>query len=69
MCNNGCHFEQKEAKKESHEFLEILLSYLSARRHYLQAEGEITALQTNYSQLQEQVWSTMKHSINAKVGI
>ncbi|XP_060080983.1 ectopic P granules protein 5 homolog [Ylistrum balloti] len=59
-------FVQNEAKRENHEFLEILNSYLSARRHFLQAEGEINALQTNYLHMLEQVWTTAKHSINAK---
>ncbi|XP_021361330.1 ectopic P granules protein 5 homolog [Mizuhopecten yessoensis] len=59
-------FVQHEAKKENHEFLEILTSYLSARRHFQQADGEIDALRTNYSQMLEQVWTTAKHSINAK---
>lgn len=58
---------QEEEKKENHEFYEILLSYLRARRNLLQSEGEITVLHEQYKELIEQSWVTSKHFVTAKV--
>ncbi|KAJ8314280.1 hypothetical protein KUTeg_008841 [Tegillarca granosa] len=59
-------FIQNEIKKENHEFYEILSNYQRSRKSYVQAEEEIRALQQNYNQLQEQVWTTERSTITAK---
>ena len=58
---------QEEEKKDNHEFYEILLSYLRARKNLLQSEGEIKTLHEQYSEIKEQAWVTSKHFITAKV--
>jgi hypothetical protein len=60
-------FLQNELRRENHEFYEILLSYLAARRHFLSAEQEVQVLQNDYTQFKEQSWITLKQSVPAKV--
>ncbi|XP_061187011.1 ectopic P granules protein 5 homolog [Saccostrea echinata] len=59
-------FIQSELKRENHEFYEIVLSYLGARRHFLSAEQEVQVLQADYTQYKEQSWVTIKQSMPAK---
>ena len=62
-------FFQEEEKKDNHEFYEILLSYLRARKNLIQSEGEITVLHGQYNEIKEQCWVTSKHFVTAKVCI
>ncbi|XP_041348486.1 ectopic P granules protein 5 homolog isoform X2 [Gigantopelta aegis] len=59
-------FIQNEAKKESHEFYEILLNYYRSRKNLLSAEDDIAILQKAYSQLMEEVWITTTHTVTAQ---
>ena len=58
---------QNEAKKENHEFFEILLNYHRSRKNLLSAEDDIAILQKAYTQLMEEVWITTTHTITAQV--
>ncbi|XP_046571414.1 LOW QUALITY PROTEIN: ectopic P granules protein 5 homolog [Haliotis rubra] len=59
-------FVLKEAKKDSHEFYEILLSYFRSRKNLISAEEDVKGLQSNYVKLQEEMWITTTKSISAQ---
>ncbi|XP_063408193.1 ectopic P granules protein 5 homolog isoform X1 [Mytilus trossulus] len=59
-------FIQEDEKKDNHEFYEILLSYLRARKNLIQSEGEIKVLHEQYTAIKEQSWVTSKHFVTAK---
>ncbi|XP_071084165.1 ectopic P granules protein 5 homolog [Haliotis cracherodii] len=59
-------FVVKEAKKDGHEFFEILLSYFRSRKNLISAEEDVKGLQSSYVKLQEEMWITTTKSISAQ---
>nr|KAG5697607.1 hypothetical protein BaRGS_001032 [Batillaria attramentaria] len=49
-------FVQKEEKKSSHEFHEIVMNYQRSRKSLLSVEEDLKSLRQNYEQVQNELW-------------
>ncbi|XP_035829150.1 ectopic P granules protein 5 homolog isoform X2 [Aplysia californica] len=59
-------FVQRESKKDSHEFLEILSNYFRTRHQLVSVEEDIHSLQKNYSGLQKELWQFQMKTITVQ---
>jgi hypothetical protein len=55
----------KQAKRENHEFYELLVSYLKARLALTVAQKQLEGCQSEYEELKKNVWSIENHTITS----
>ena len=62
-----CFRSQKEEKKTSHEFHEIVMNYCRSRKSLLSVEEDLKLLRQNYEQVQAELWVIHKRNITVEV--
>ena len=60
---------QKEEKKTSHEFHEIVMNYFRSRKSLLSVEEDLKLLRQNYDQIQSEIWILHKRNITVEVSM